>query len=94
MASKLDTILLQLVALEKALEDEGASKETSKETIKEACAIVNEFVQYVKTIQEECIKLLQDRNVDDKQVAQPPFRWDSLRNDTTPFKVPFGPFSD
>jgi len=90
MASKLDTILLQAKALEEALKGE----QTTKEAVEEACMIVKELVQYVQTIQEECIKLLQNRKVDEKEVVQPPFRWDSLRNDTTPFKVPFGPFSD
>ena len=89
MASKLDTILAQTKALEESLTDNAGPK-----AVKEACSIIQELVHYVETIQEECIKLLQDRNVEEKKVAQPPFRWDSLRNDTTPFKVPYGPFTD
>lgn len=89
MASKLDTILLQINALEDAVNETMTPAE-----VKETFRIIRELAQYVQRIQEECIKLLQNRNVDEKQVPQPPFKWDSLRNDTTPFKVPYGPFSD
>ena len=89
MASKLDTILLQIHALEEAVNETVTAAE-----VKETFRIIRELAQYVQRIQEECIKLLQNRNVDEKQVPQPPFKWDSLRNDTTPFKVPYGPFSD
>jgi len=84
MASKLDTLLQQLQSIKGSLSPKN----------ERLAAVVEEIVQYIQTIQEECIKLLQDRNVEEKKVAQPPFRWDSLRNDTTPFKVPYGPFTD
>ena len=87
MASKLDTLLQQLEGLKASLTEKD---DKSKRIV----AIVEEIVQYIQTIQEECIKLLQERTVDERAISQPPFRWDSLRNDKSPFKAPFGPFSD
>tara|TARA_B110000483_G_scaffold197108_1_gene235619 strand:+ start:33 stop:299 length:267 start_codon:yes stop_codon:yes gene_type:complete len=88
MASKLDTILVQLKEITDTLQND------SDERILNVVAIVTELVQFVSVIQDECIKLLQERTVDDKKVAQPAFRWDSLRSDTSPFKAPYGPFFD
>ena len=87
MASKLDTLLQQLEGIRASLTEKD---EKSKRIV----AIVEEIVQYIQTIQEECIKLLQERTVDERVVSQPPFRWDSLRNDRSTFKAPFGLFSD
>lgn len=87
MASKLDTLTEQLLQVKASLTD-------GQEHTKRVVAIVEEIVQYITTIQEECIKLLQERTVDERTVPQPPFRWDTLRNDTSPFKAPFGHFSD
>ena len=88
MASKLDTLLEQLETIKGTLE--GNEGKANRKII----AVVQEIVHYIQTIQEECIKLLQERSVDERAVTQPPFRWDSLRNDRSPFKAPFGPFSD
>tara|TARA_Y100000817_G_C16850740_1_gene541980 strand:+ start:1437 stop:1895 length:459 start_codon:yes stop_codon:yes gene_type:complete len=88
MASKLDTILEQLLSFK-----EGLRLEEDQRLLR-LVATVEEIVRYIDTIQEECIKVLQDRNIDEKQSTQPPFRWDSLRNDTSPFKAPYGPFAD
>ena len=85
MASKLDTLLKQLLEIRLTLTDDKT---------KRIIDTIEEIVKYIQTIQEECIKLLQERTVDDRTVPQPPFRWDSLRNDRSPFKAPFGPFSD
>ena len=87
MASKLDTLLIQLQEIKASLSGEDKKG-------KRIVAVIEEIVQYIQTIQEECIKLLQERAVDDRAVSQPPFRWDSLRNDRSPFKAPFGAFSD
>lgn len=84
MASKLDTLLQQLESIKGSLSPKN----------ERLAAVVEEIVQYIQTIQEECIKLLQERSVEERAVPQPPFRWDSLRNDRSPFKAPFGPFSD
>ena len=89
MASKLDTLLEQLLTIQNSLK-EKASVDTQERII----LVIKEIVHYIQTIQEECIKLLQERTVDDRATSQPPFRWDSLRNDRSPFKAPFGPFSD
>ena len=89
MASKLDTLLEQLIAIRGSL-----TVESSVESQKKTILVIEEIVHYIQTIQEECIKLLQERTVDERTVTQPPFRWDSLRNDRSPFKAPFGPFSD
>ena len=87
MASKLDTLLKQLETIKGSLTDDDQKTKRIVDTIAE-------IVQYIQTIQEECIKLLQERSVEERAVPQPPFRWDSLRNDRSPFKAPFGPFSD
>lgn len=87
MASKLDTLSEQLLQIKATLTND---EEKNKHVIE----IIQEIVLYIHTIQEECIKLLQERTVDERAVSQPPFRWDSLRNDKSPFKAPFGPFSD
>lgn len=89
MASKLDTLLQQLLTIRESL-----TEKTAVEAQKKTILVVEEIVHYIQTIQEECIKLLQERTVDERVVTQPPFRWDSLRNDRSPFKAPFGPFSD
>ena len=89
MASKLDTLLQQLLTIRESL-----AEKTAVEAQKKTILVVEEIVHYIQTIQEECIKLLQERTVDERVVTQPPFRWDSLRNDRSPFKAPFGPFSD
>ncbi len=89
MASKLDTLLQQLLTIRESL-----SEKTAVEAQKKTILVVEDIVHYIQTIQEECIKLLQERTVDERVVTQPPFRWDSLRNDRSPFKAPFGPFSD
>ena len=87
MASKLDTLLEQLKIIKGSLHSNDAKNQG-------IIAVVEEIVHYIQTIQQECIKLLQERTVDERAVSQPPFRWDSLRNDRSPFKAPFGPFSD
>jgi len=87
MASKLDTLSEQLLQIK-------ATLHADDEKYFRVIAVIQEIVQYIHTIQEECIKLLQERTVDERAVSQPPFRWDSLRNDKSPFKAPFGPFSD
>lgn len=87
MASKLDTLMDELTVMEKRL--------ALGEPVADLLPIVKELVRYIGTLQEECIKLLQTRNLQSQSpVAQPAFRWDFLRSESSVFKAPYGSFMD
>ena len=88
MASKLDTLLLQLSEISDTLQ-----KDEDERVIK-ILKIVQELAQHIIIVQNECIKLLQDRNVEDKKNPQAPFRWDIIRSDSSPFKAPYTNYFD
>ena len=86
MASKLDTLLKQLLEIRLTLTDDKTTRIVDT---------IEEIVKYIQTIQEECIKLLQTRNLQSQSpVAQPAFRWDFLRSESSVFKAPYGSFMD
>ena len=87
MASKLDTLVDELNEVERRL--------ALGEPAADLLPIVKELVRYILTVQEECIKLLQTRNLQSQsQPAQPAFRWDFLRSESSVFKAPYGVFMD
>ena len=88
MASKLDTLLLQLSEILDTLQDD------KDERVIRILQIVQELARYVNVIQNECIKLLQERTSEDKKTHQPPFRWDTIRSDSSPFKAPYNQYFD
>lgn len=88
MASKLDTLLLQLSEIADTLQ-----KDEDQRVIK-ILKIVQELAQHIIIVQKECITLLQSRNIEDKTNPQSPFRWDVIRSDTSPFKAPYTNYFD
>ena len=88
MASKLDSILIQLNEILDTLQQDEDKRVIA------ILQIVQELAQHVTIIQNECIKLLQERSVDDKKNHQPPFKWDALRADSSPFNAPYNQFFD
>lgn len=72
--SKLDLIEKDLLAI---LNKSSSNKNLTKATL--------ELLKYVQTIQSECIQMLNSQQ--NHQMTQPPFSWEILRSDNSPFKT-------
>jgi len=71
--SKLDLIEKDLLAILNKSSDKNLTKATL------------ELLKYVQTIQSECIQMLNSQQ--NHQMTQPPFSWEILRSDSSPFKT-------
>lgn len=87
--SKLTIVTSQLNDICNQLQNEDLSKQDVQKLIQ----IIKELVTYVSLLQDECIKVLQSRQVE-KDTTKIPFAWESLRQEVSPFKINLQPFND